>query len=136
MAASRARAFSYRMKGVSRSFAEDEDLGPQEGEVLAEAVLASLDLRDAAEAVNSAFRRILFLWDKRPELCGKVLVEGIETIDETSLLSLVDRLLDAAGPSLVEKFTPIIELIRERLSRGRDHGGKDDSGSEDNRKKS
>ncbi|NCO59666.1 MAG: hypothetical protein COX16_09680 [Deltaproteobacteria bacterium CG23_combo_of_CG06-09_8_20_14_all_51_20] len=132
IAASRARAFSYRMRGLSRSFAADEDMAPPEQEVFAEAVLASLDLRDAAEALNSAFRRILFLWDKRPELCGKVLVEGIETIDETSLLSLVDRLLDAAGPSFVEKFSPIIELIGERLSRGRDHGGKDAAGSEDN----
>ncbi len=135
VAASRARAFSHRMKGVSRSFAADEDMAPQEREVLAEAVLASLDLRDAAEAANGAFRRMLFLWDKRPELCGKVLVEGIEAIDETSLLSWVDRLLDAAGPSLTEKFCPIIELIGERLSRGRDHGGKDDGGSEDNREK-
>jgi hypothetical protein len=133
IAASRAKAFSYKMKALSRSFAADEDMAPQEQEVLAEAVLASLDLSDAAEAVNSAFRRILFLWDRRPELCGKVLVEGIEAIDGRSLFSLVDRVLDAAGPSLTEKFSPIMELIEERLSRSPDHGGKDDAGSEEKR---
>jgi hypothetical protein len=129
IAASKAHTFSSRMKISSHSFGADEDMGPEEQEAFSQAVLAAVDLRDAAQAANAAVRRMLLFWDKKPELCGKVLVEGIEAIDEISILRLAERIVDAAGPSLKEKFAPVVELIGNGLFQGGDQSGESYSGS-------
>lgn len=131
LAASKAQAFASRMKTLAASFAADADIGPGEQEAFSHAVLTAVDLRCAAEALNAAVRRMLLFWDKRPELCGKILAEGIDAIDETSLLQLTERIMDAAGPSLTEKLTPVLELIGKRLVRVDDHRGRTYSGPGD-----